>query len=125
MENLMNEAHSKSVSHDEILKEVVGKLNFKCEHCSKVLANKTSLKRHTLTVHEGIKTYYYRYHCELCSKYFDRMSLLQSHKERWHAVVKKFKCLLCVLVFENSKDIQDQDHIKIVHLWIIFALFCT
>ena len=113
MENLINEAHSKSVSHDEIKREVVGKLNFKCEHCLKVLASKTSLKRHKLTVHEGIKTYYYRYHCELCSKYFDRLSLLQTHKERWHEVVKKFKCLLCVLVFENSKDIQE--HIKIVH----------
>ncbi|XP_075988616.1 uncharacterized protein LOC142984743 [Anticarsia gemmatalis] len=78
-----------------------GKVNFStCDVCGKIFRTKYTMRRHKLSVHNGIK-----YDCELCGKKFSHSSIIQRHKIRIHGEPKppKTKCGICNKSFYNMK----------------------
>ena len=76
--------HMKTVHQAQSKNEIV----YDCDKCSKTFANKSRLKLHTESVHDGIK-----YPCKQCSKSFGRKDTLKLHIKRTHNNVEELQIL--------------------------------
>ena len=63
---------------------------FLCDLCGATYNKNSTLSRHCMNVHEGIKNY----QCTYCGKMFSRNSLLKRHEE-YHTVPKPHQCNIC------------------------------
>ena len=88
-----------------------GYKRYNCDHenCKKSFTEKSSLKLHIYTVHEGHKDYA----CNTCGKSFAQKSGLKTHFRGVHATYKDYKCYACGENF--SKGIDFKRHIFEVH----------
>ena len=75
--------------------------------CEKVFADRSGLKSHIESFHEGI-----RKKCNLCEKVFANRSGLNYHIESFHEGIRK-KCHLCEKVFVNQSGLKS--HIESFH----------
>ena len=62
-----------------------------CTQCDTSFKNKSYLKHHIATVHDGIKTW----ECQICAKTFSYKNKLQLHISNVHEKQKPFKCSAC------------------------------
>ena len=80
------------ISHFETCK------NYKCGSCGKSFSQKSNLKKHIHTVHEGLKDH----KCEFCGKSFFDASTLKKHILTVHEGQKNYKCELCGKSFSSA-----------------------
>ena len=64
-----------------------GHKDYKCEHCSKSFAERSTLTKHINDVHEG-----HRVVCESCGKSFSQDEHLKKHVQMVHEGHKDYKC---------------------------------
>ena len=108
--------------HEEILEPKSDPLNqisdetesneahdLKCGLCGKLFSHSSNLKRHHLTIHEGVKDY----ECESCRKSFAQAGDLRTHIRTIHEGLKDYKCEFCGKAFSQPQHVNI--HIHTVH----------
>ena len=94
------------------IKEEVDVTKFHCDKCDKIFYNKANLKRHSQSVHEGV-----RFTCEQCPASFSFHDALRSHMKHIHGGLR-FACSECPKVFSYKNNLQN--HVKAIHKGIQF-----
>ena len=82
------------------IKGICKRYNCDHENCKKSFTEKSSLKLHIYTVHEGHKDYA----CNTCGKSFAQKSGLKTHFRGVHATYKDYKCYACGEMFSKGID---------------------
>ncbi|WAR25448.1 ZFP26-like protein, partial [Mya arenaria] len=77
-----------------------------CNVCGKNFYDKSSLNKHTLSVHMGIKNF----HCRFCSQSFYARKTYEEH-ERVHTGERPFKCNECPKSYKRISDLNH--HIRL------------
>ena len=70
------------LKHNRFIHELNGKKLNICSYCGKGFAEKQQMKRHSETVHEGIK----KYTCDLCPMAYGQSHELKKHKLKIHQI---------------------------------------
>ena len=92
-------------------KNVHSKTKYPCDLCGKIFPTKTSLKRHTEIVHEGIK----KFECEVCGKKWPTSGSLSRHINGVHEKIRKtVQCHICQKTFTATNSYL-KIHIAAVH----------
>ena len=86
---------------------------FKCNLCEYETVQKSTLDRHKISVHEGIKTGIKAFKCNMCEFETAQKSNLNRHKISVHEGIKPFKCSFCD--FKAARKTTLKQHIKGVH----------
>ena len=81
-----------------------------CTRCSKILANRFSLKIHLLRIHNDDKLT--KFSCEICDKKFSAKTFMLSHLKIKHEGYKS-KCEFCDMDF--SSIISMMNHVRYIH----------
>ena len=82
---------------------------FECPFCKTLYSTKKSLKRHVLSVHEGVKPH----KCTICEARYISPCFLKSHMLSAHQSDKPYKCELCKAKFKIQPHLNK--HMKNVH----------
>src|SRR6266404_27202 len=85
----VNSVHVKG--GDWIIKPFYKSDRFFCEICDNTFANKTNLKSHIETVHQGKRNY----SCHLCEKKYSTGSNLNAHVKIVHEGRREHQCEFC------------------------------
>ena len=89
------------------------KQSFQCEICQASFKYEQGLKRHKLSVHDGMKPF----KCEICSISFTQKPSLKVHMKSVHEGKKPFKCDICDTKFARKSTLKN--HITSVHEQLI------
>ena len=81
-------------------------MKYSCNQCDKTFTLQGHLKRHILTVHEGVK-----YPCNQCDKTFTQQQHLKMHLVSVHEGVK-FACDKCEAKFTLKGNIYLTNHLN-------------
>ena len=103
--------HVAVVHEKEIRSKNVTGIDVTCDLCKKKFTSKSSLNRHTMYVHEGVKC-----SCEFCGKTFLTPQGLKFHVKNIHEGVK-YKCDLCNNLFTHPSTLKS--HINIGELYYL------
>ena len=98
----------RDVSPDGNYVSQASKKKIPCTICSKTF-DRTNMKRHILTVHEGVKPF----KCTLCVTTFSTKTHLKRHIAGVHEGKKPHPCAICQDGFKMAKQLRQ--HMKRVH----------
>ncbi len=90
--------------------EEKGRQVFQCDHCPKLFAESTGLKRHVNQVHLKLNPVT----CDFCDFKSSSKDSLKCHVDRVHSLTKRFKCDLCEYRAYDKSDMNK--HVRGVHL---------
>ena len=79
---------------------------FTCDICNATFTRKDSLKRHSVSVHEGKKPLK-PFKCDICSAAFPAKSKLKTHFAEAHEGKKPIKCDICDATFFSKRFFED------------------
>ncbi len=88
-------------------KSVHQKIKVDCKVCGKDFRDKSSLKHHTMVVHEKSLSL----QCQLCNKVFSQRNTLKLHTKQVHYGLKNNECHIC----KKFYGLNLSTHIKNVH----------
>ena len=86
--------------------------NFVCTHCQSGFTTTKSLRRHILSVHEGVKKETIPFTCDTCGTTFTAAKSLKRHVEIVHEGIR-YQCSICGKSVTSKSSLKD--HISAVH----------
>ena len=88
------------------LKRSIQEKPFSCSRCNGTYTNETTLKRHLLSVHEGVKQ-----PCTQCEKQFSTLDSLKRHTKSTHDGIR-YECKKCSNSFTSTSAIKRHEDAK-------------
>merc|ERR1711860_204768 len=83
--------------------------NFRCDKCDKIFFSNANLKRHTQSVHEGVK-----FPCKQCPAIYSYHDTLRRHMKNYHGGLRmRFPCSECPKVYSYKSELRR--HVKAIH----------
>ena len=74
-----------------------------CDTCGKSFFNKSDLKKHKKSLHDGVT-----YACKICQRSYSWKENLNAHMKTTHKIgkIKEFKCIPCDLEYSNHTGLR-------------------